>query len=326
MKIIITGATGSLGAYLTRHFAAKGHEIIACGRDKNPPPNLLKYASYFYADIMQPFQFPEADICIHAAALSDDKASAEQLYIPNVLGTKHVAEASKHCKQFIHVSSSSVYLPEQEPISEKLAGKQDNKELSPYGKSKLLAEEMLLKTTSHSSCFILRARAFYGIVDRVIMPRVLKLVKNNVFSRPGTMDINVSLTSFENFAHAIELCIQSEKKGIYIYNVADDEKYVFIDVIRKIIKQLYKEPVKEKGVSIYLLKALALFQIGGITPLLVRSFTKDMVLDISKIKAELGYNPKTNFYKSLPELANWINKIGGVEVLKTGKKELAWEE
>jgi nucleoside-diphosphate-sugar epimerase len=324
MKILITGATGSLGAFLTRYFSSLGHQVIACGRDKEAPANLLKYAEYLSIDITKPFVFPDADICIHTAALSDDKATAGQLYLPNVMGTKNTIEASKTCKVFIQISSSSVYLPATEKITEEMAGNQNNKFLSPYGKSKLLAEEMLYVTTKHTTCFILRPRAFYGAGDRVILPRILKLVKKKQFNRPGKMQISVSLTHYENIAKAIDLCIHSEKKGIHVYNVADEETYIFVEIIRKIIKEMYGDTIKEKEIGIWILKLLAVFKIGGITPLLVRSFTKDMVLDLSKIKRELNYRATTNFDQKLPELGNWVRKIGGVEALKTGNKKYAW--
>jgi nucleoside-diphosphate-sugar epimerase len=325
MKIIITGATGSLGAYLTRYYSLNGHEVVACGRDLKAPDNLLKYASYLNIDITKPFSLPKADICIHTAALSDDKASPRELYQPNVMGTKYTAEASASCSTFIQISSSSVYLPNPELITEDMAGNQNNKLLSPYGKSKLLAEKILCETTKHHSCFILRPRAFYGVGDKVILPRILKLVKNGVFNRPGKMEISVSLTHYENIANAIDLCINSKKNGIHIYNVSDEEVYVFVDVIRKIINELYDDNIKEKEISIWLLKFLAIFKIGGITPLLVRSFTNDMVLNISKIKNELNYQGVADFNSKLPELGEWVRSIGGIEYLKTGNKKIAWQ-
>ncbi len=324
MKIIITGATGSLGAFLTRYYAQKGHEVIACGRDQSPHQNLLKYASYLNIDITKPHTLPEADVCIHTAARSDDKASPKELYAPNVLGTKHTSEASTACKTFIQISSSSVYLPDKGLITEAMAGNQNNKLLSPYGASKLQAEQILLETDRHPACFILRPRAFYGAGDKVILPRILKLVNDNVFKRPGKMQVSVSMTHYENMAHAIDLCMATGKNGSHIYNVADDNAYIFVDIIRKIIGALYDQPVKEKEIGIWVLKLAALFKLGGITPLLVRSFTKDLVLDTSKIKQELGYTAVTDFDTKLPELAAWVKGLGGPDALKTEKREFAW--
>jgi nucleoside-diphosphate-sugar epimerase len=104
MKIIITGATGSLGAALTRYFSQKGDDIIATGRTDHPPRNLLACANYVKADITEPYTLPDADICIHTAALSDDKGSRADLYKANVIGTKNTLEATRNCKMFFHIS------------------------------------------------------------------------------------------------------------------------------------------------------------------------------------------------------------------------------
>ncbi|MBN1182873.1 MAG: NAD(P)-dependent oxidoreductase [Bacteroidales bacterium] len=326
MKIIITGATGSLGAVLTRYFAKNGHEVIATGQVQNPPANLLKYADYLQTDIRNEYNLPVADLCIHTAALSDDKGIMEDLNISNIKGTIYTLKAAAECPVFIHISSSSVYLPSDTHLKEDIAGHQNNKQLSPYGYSKLKAEEALMKTCKNPSCFVLRPRAHYGPGDKMILPRILKLVKNDCIKRPGKMEVNVSMTHYDNVIHAIECCIASKKTGINIYNVADDQDYVFIDIIRKLTEALYNHPLAEKQIPISLLKFMSWFKIHGMTSLLVRSFTKNMVLDISKLKRELNYQPKRNFYEALPELKAWVERVGGVEIVKTGEKRLAWEE
>ncbi len=324
MTIIITGATGSLGASLVRYFSAKGHNVIASGRDATPPPALMQYATYFPADIRKPFTFPEADICIHTAALSDDKASYRDLYTPNVLGTKNVAEAASHCRMFIQISSSSVYLPENFPITEELAGRQNNKKLSSYGRSKLEAEEILGATSKHETCFVLRPRAFYGPGDRVILPRLLKLIPNGEFRRPGKMNNAVSLTHYDNFNAAVELCVNSNIKGNHIFNVTDKQTYILSDVIRKIATELYGRPPVEKEIPIYVLQLLSFLHIGGITPLLVRSFTKNMVLDITKFENATGYKPVTDLDNALSGLGNWVRSVGGAEAIRSGDRKFAW--
>jgi 2-alkyl-3-oxoalkanoate reductase len=326
MKIIITGATGSLGAYLTRYFASKGHKVIACGQISNPPQKLLDCAEYYQADITKPFILPEADICIHTAALSDDKAELSLLIPANVTGTENTLKAAESCKIFIHISSSSVYLPSDEPLSEDKAGNQNNKLLSPYGYSKLLAEEVILKKSDFRSCFILRPRALYGIGDKMILPRLLKLVKNNKMQCPGNMKVSISMTHYRNLANAVDCCINSTKKGIHVYNVSDDKVYTLIEVMRKLTREIYGISLSEKQIPVWVLKCMAIFKIGGITTLLIRSLTHNMVLDISSIKSELNYKPETEFDLSLKELGGWIKRIGGPSVIKTGDKKLAWIE
>lgn len=325
MKILITGATGSLGAYLVRHFSLAGHEIIASGQMETPPKKLLEYAKYLPVDITKTTTLPSADVCIHTAALSDDKASPTELYTPNVIGTEKIAKATASYKTFIQISSSSVYLPASKPITEDLAGNQNNKQLSKYGFSKLLAEELLLKTSQHEACFILRPRAFYGIGDKMILPRMFKLVKNDILQLPGKMEIEISMTHYKNIAEAIQLCINSDRKGINIYNVGDHKTYQLIDVMRKLTTSLYGKKLKEKAIPIGLLKTFAFFKIGGMTKLLIRAFTQDMSLDLSKIQKELNYKGSSDLDSSLDEIQEWVRHIGGVSVLKKADKSLAWK-
>ena len=325
MRIIITGATGSLGAYMVRHFASRGHDILASGRIKNPPSALLKIASYHQADITEPFSLPEADAIIHTAALSDDKGKEKALYDANVTGTAHVVKAASKVPVFIHISSSSVYLPENFPIREELAGKQNNRKLSPYGYSKWLSENKLKEVLTQESCSILRPRALYGPGDKVIMPRMLKLVKGDHLNRPGPMNIQVSLTHYRNLAQAIERCLASSHNGIRTYNVADGEVYRLIDIMVQLTTELYGHHLQIKPIPISLMKLLALFRIGGVTPLLVRAFTKSMVLDINRIRDELDYQPVDTYSSSLGELGAWVRSVGGVSAVLTGEKSLAWE-
>ena len=325
MKIIITGATGAFGGAMVRYFAKKGHDIIATGRVETPPKELLKLASYIQADITEPFELPEADVIVHAAALSDDKASAKDLYIPNVIGTKNTVSAALNCGTFIFVSSSSVYLPQENVITEAATENQNNKQLSPYGYSKFLSEEALKEVFTGERCFILRPRAFYGPGDTKIMPRMMKLVKNDVFKRPGKMEIQLSMTHYYNMAHAIECCFMSEHKGVRTYNVADDEIYTMITTLRKLFNTIYGKTLDEKEISIQFLKALAVFKIGGLTPLLIRGLTQNMVLDISKIQNELGYKSIITFEDSLADIKDWIKNIGGPKAIEKPNSNLNWQ-
>lgn len=325
MKIIITGATGSLGAFLTRYLFNKGHEIIASGPHANPPKNLLLFAKYIQADITKPFKFPKADLCIHTAALSDDKGAKKDFYLANVTGTENVLNATSECKQFIHISSSSVYIPSNDPITEEMAGNQNNKLLSLYGESKLCAEKIIIKSRIHSSYFILRPRALYGAGDKMILPRMLRLVKNNKIYCPGKMKTSISMTHYTNLGHAIECCLESKKEAIHIYNVSDENSYILIDIMRKITRAIYGETLPEKIIPIVMLKLMSVLHLGGMSKLLIRSLTRDMVLDISKIKQELKYQAKTNFDLSLYEISDWVKKIGGTSIIKAGEKRLAWE-
>jgi nucleoside-diphosphate-sugar epimerase len=155
---------------------------------------------------------------------------------------------------------------------------------------------------------------------------MMKLVKKGVFNKPGKLEIDLSMTHYMNMGKAIECCIQSDLRGIRTYNVADEEVYRMIEVLRNLFETIYGSTIKEKEINIKLLDFLAFFRIGGFTPLLVRALTQNMVLDISKIKNELGYASQIDFVRSLPDIQEWVTSIGGPEILKTGDKKLVWNE
>lgn len=324
MKIIITGATGSLGAHLVRYFHRAGHEVIASGRISKPPKALHDYANYFQAEIEQPFEFPPADVIIHCAALASDTATAPELYKANVVGTANVCDASKHIPKFIHVSSSSVYPILNKPLTEDLSSLATETNLSPYGLSKLLAEGVINEHCIASQRLILRPRGIYGPGDKVLFPRVLQMMKNGKMIAPGKMDVQTSMTHFDNFAHAVECCIVSDKQGSHTYNVSDASTMRLFDSLKMIQDAIHKQNVPVKHIPISVIKLLAAFGAKGLTPLFVRTISSNVILDISKIRNEINYQPRTTFIQALPLIADWVEKIGGVEVLAQGKADLAW--
>jgi nucleoside-diphosphate-sugar epimerase len=322
MRIVVTGATGSLGAYLTRWFSARGHEVFAVGRTEDPPVALRACSTYLRADITQPFQLPDADGCIHCAGLADDKATWGQLYAANVEGTRNVLRAAAGCKTFVHISSSSVYPYSNTPLTEAMAGEEAGR-LTIYGKSKLRSEELVVSQSEGRSCYVLRPRAIYGAGDKVLLPRLLKLLRGGKMIRPGSMNVQTSLTHFSNLAQAAERCLLQARSGVY--NVADSEVYNLYDTARMLLETFSQLPLGERRIPFWVVKLLSLAHVGNATPMFVNTISKSLVLDTSRIRAELGYQPEMNFYRSLPELKKWVDAIGGVEELRTADPVLAWK-
>ena len=56
----------------------------------------------------------------------------------------------------------------------------------------------------------------------------------------------------------------------------------------------------------------------------LNSLTRNAVLDISKIKQELKYQPSKNFYNSYTEIAEWIDSFGGSDSYLKQLAEAPW--
>jgi nucleoside-diphosphate-sugar epimerase len=115
-KILITGGTGFLGAYIIKHLVEKGYAVRAIRRsNKLPvfiPAEILNSVEWVEGDVLDVVSLEDAmdgvDIVIHSAAIvSFDKKEQKQMYKVNAEGTANVVNIAleKNIKRFVHISS-----------------------------------------------------------------------------------------------------------------------------------------------------------------------------------------------------------------------------
>jgi UDP-glucose 4-epimerase len=154
-KVIITGGSGFIGRHLVKKLLTSKRCSVALvantdnlvDRELQKTRPLTSYA----ADIRDRevisniFRDEEADTCIHLAAkisVLDSLKKPEETMDINVKGTLNVLEACHNSgvNNFVFASSAAVYGDVKElPISEN----QTLRPLSPYGSSKMLAEQFV---------------------------------------------------------------------------------------------------------------------------------------------------------------------------------------
>ena len=325
-SIFITGATGFVGAAMVRHFAALGHPVLATSRS-TAPPRLLDVAQYHQADLTRPLASISAEVVVHAAALASDAAAWTDLARANLDGTRHVYEATRNCPCFVYISSSSVYDPrramhtEDEPVETSL--------LSPYGRSKYLAEQWLLEQDwTGRSLYILRPRAIYGPGDRVLLPRLMRLVRGGRIVSPGSMAVQSSLTHVGNLCQAVMACVQHHQPGTRIFNVADAQPYAMNAVVQRLLSDIYGQPLDFLPLPLGPLRAVArvLYTLGlarQFTPQSLAAVSADSTLNTRKIGEMMGFEPHFDFWNSAGEIANWAKTVG-IERVKNADSDLCW--
>jgi nucleoside-diphosphate-sugar epimerase len=160
MRCLVTGVAGFIGSHLAERLLAEGHEV--CGIDSFVDfyPRALKELNLEGARSWNRFTFIEKDLLtlplkplvdgmdwiFHLAAQAGVRASWGDdftRYINcNMLATQHLLEAlttSSNLRRFIYASSSSVYgEPQRLPIKESMLPRP----YSPYGVTKLAAEQL----------------------------------------------------------------------------------------------------------------------------------------------------------------------------------------
>ncbi|MBI2623069.1 MAG: NAD-dependent epimerase/dehydratase family protein [Candidatus Liptonbacteria bacterium] len=159
MKIIVTGGAGFIGSHVVDAYVKAGHRVIiiddlSTGFRRNLNPR----AKFYKADIRNQrlleiiFRKEEPEVVNHHAALASVIASIKnpnETFEVNVSGTANLLRAfgtprqqageSRNPKKFIMISTGGAMYgtPKKLPVSEKIPPCP----LSPYGLSKLLAEE-----------------------------------------------------------------------------------------------------------------------------------------------------------------------------------------
>lgn len=242
MNILVTGSSGFIARFLIPALAARGHAII--GIDKGIGPAFGDYFRFVHANILDDDVIDRAmadvDLIIHLAAEHKDFGVPESLYYQvNVDGTEKLLQhASRHqIRNFIFFSSVAVYGDSRVPTNEALAPAPE----SPYGKSKLLAEQRIeawVAQAPERKGVIVRPTVIFGPYNRANMYRLIQSVARRRYVGVGHGANIKSIGYVENVAAAALFLMERMKPGIEIYNYADSPHMRTRDLIACLAKGL----------------------------------------------------------------------------------------
>ena len=148
MKVLITGANGFLGYYLTKQLLGEYYEVIATGKGENRLPFYEgKHFKYVAMDFTDPFAVHDVfekhkpGLVVHAGAMSkpdDCEQNQWQAYLTNVEGTiTMLLNAAEQKSFFVFISTDFIFDGEKGMYSE-----DDNPgPVNFYGKTKMEAED-----------------------------------------------------------------------------------------------------------------------------------------------------------------------------------------
>ena len=319
-NILITGGAGFIGSHLVKYFVKKYKNYNIINLDK------LTYASNIsFLDEIKNFKnyfFIQGDVCdmekiqeifnkykisnvIHLAAESHVDNSIEnalEFANTNIIGTINLLELSrknwnkKKNNLFYHISTDEVFgtLNKSGVFSEN--SKYDPH--SPYSASKASADHFVraFYDTHKLPVILSNCSNNYGPNQNKekLIPTVINSLINKTKIPVYGNGLNVRDWLYvEDHVEAIDLIFH---KGIIgdTYCIGGQNEIKNIDLIKMIIKE-YDLIQQNKNSSLDLI-----------------SFVKDRLghdyryaVDISKIKNELGWIPKTNFIDSIKKTVTW---------------------
>jgi len=222
MKVLITGANGFLGYYLTGQLLNKNYNVIATGKGECRLPFTGRSGfQYESMDITAPFSVHDVfekikpDVVVHAAAMSkpdDCEKDQWQAYVTNVEGTVTISINAEEYKSFlIFISTDFIFDGERGMYAEDdMAGP-----VNFYGKTKLEAEEAIREYPFDWS--IVRTVLVYGKLQ-VGRGNILTVVKEKLEKGEeySVFDDQVRTPTYvEDLAGGILSIIERRAKGTY---------------------------------------------------------------------------------------------------------------
>ena len=196
-----------------------------------------------------------------------------------------------------------------------------------YIRTKLMAEKLVSEMQRSSStpfrAVTLRPRAIFGPGDTTLLPRLLGALKTERFPIIDDGKVIMDLTYIDNVVHSVDCCLQSglreinaidtnhsPNKSIFgnVYNVTNDEPVEINWLVNKLCNEIpnLKRPYKRYSrnflwyvacVVEFIFSLLLLFGVDiepPITKYTVNVFSRSVIFDISKTKADLKYCPLVN--------------------------------
>lgn len=323
MKILVTGATGFIGSYLIPRLLEKNHHVRLLVRDVDKARKMFSNeCEIIYGDITEKETLKECcdsiDIIYHMAALmghdSPSPEAFQRFRLVNVEGVRNIIEEAKKVdiKKFIYISSTAALgLQKITVVNEKTVCKP----YTPYQVSKREAELLVINEIekNHFPAIIIRPSMIYGPGFKGDFLTMAKVCKTGFFPKIGKgknlspalyiTDLVSALADFTEKGRIGELYMLSSAESYSLKETAT----IIGKAIGKNIRFIYIP----RGVAVLgaeILEHLSkLFKKKPIvTKRNILSVSQDRIIDITKVRREVGYKPEVPLSVGLPKSVQYF--------------------
>lgn len=325
MTILVTGATGFLGAALTQELVKQQQKVRVLARDERKARELFGDAvTIIHGDIIDQDKVEQAvdgvEVIYHLVGRLYHPSVPTRLYKEtHVDGTRIILKAAAEQQQltrFVHCSTTGVHgVTGPVPAAEDAPFAPTN----PYEATKLEAELLALKAykEQHLPVSVIRPGLVYGPGDLHLLGFFTSIKKG----RPCLINGGRALIHpiyIDDMTSAFLLAAEKPEAIGHSYNIAGDHPVTFRELSTAIAQALGRD-LPKGDIPLWLANfASDVFSLlpgfdGEKAPLTrsrVRFLTNSRLYNIERARKELGYAPKVNLEEGMKQTALWYEKHG----------------
>ena len=305
MRVLVTGASGFVGAALCRELRTRGHDVRAAVRRIAPAGELPGVQKLLVPDLGADFDprtlLADIDVVAHLAAIAHRNAQEAEIRRVNVDATVRLADAARgRVRRFIFMSSVKVH--GEDSGDGAYAETDPMRPQDAYGRAKLEAERALSDTAARSGMelALVRAPLVYGPGVKGNFLSLLRWVDSGLPLPLGSVHNRRSLIYLDNLVDAIVRCVEHPAAaGPFLF--ADDEVVSTPGLVSRIALAL-ERPARLIPVPPGILRVAGAITGRGDE---IRSLTGNLAIDTSRARRRIEWRPPQTLDRGLAETARW---------------------
>jgi nucleoside-diphosphate-sugar epimerase len=327
VNALVTGGGGFLGLYIVEQLIARGDRVRSFSRRRHPALEALG-VEQVAGDLRDAEAVAEAcrgvDVVFHAAGVAGIWGPWRHYFEINTLGTRHVLEGCRRhqVERLVYTSSPSVTFDgsDQRAIDE--SAPYPKRWLCHYPRSKALAERLVLADQGDErplAC-ALRPHLIWGPRDEHLIPRLLARARGGRLRRVGDGSNLIDMIFVENAAAAHLQAADALRPGSPVrgraYFLSQGQAVPCWPWIDEILALAGLPPVRRslstRAAWWVGLACEAVYTVLGrsdeppMTRFLAAQLGTSHYFDISRARADFGYEPRVTTAEGMERLAAWL--------------------